>query len=333
MDNTANNEKGELFSMKKVIFIYLKDKKKEKILEGLEFTTVVENSKNRPIASDEEEKQIGDAKSFLDSKYTSYSGDFLDIVYNFGAKELLEICKDKGNEYTFYKADVEFLCELFYKYENSSLFKQMCQINNDSYDGFVRFYQHTHSKEIIDNLEFVINGFIGIVKKRGKHEGELEAYRDYLVAHTQLKQIKWIYDMENIFAQMPKLTKDDVEFSFLGIIRDDYGRLLEDMGRLIKAIVERGNSVFEEIKEYRRDEISYFYDKDAFVSIESMLHDIHVICKNVEEEEQEKINESNLILTKQQARKKRKKMQKVDDAATNLLVEDYMSKGLINMRF
>lgn len=253
------NDKGqkEIFTLKKIVFLYLRDKTKEKNLENQEFDIIVKNVKERELRTDKEEIAIEHARVFFDSQYNKISNDFSRILTTFGIDFFANLCKGEGKDYIFYEEEVEFLCELLFRYNNNSqVWKHLRNVNNDNYDGFVKIYEKTHSSELLQELEFVINGFTDMyARRKEKVENSIEFFSDMLAAYTQYEQIKFINDVENLLSNIPKLTKDDVEHSVFGIIRDDYGRYLQIIKNILSMVIEGGINAFNELRDGRKGEL------------------------------------------------------------------------------
>lgn len=127
---------------------------------------------------------------------------------------------------------MDFIAELLFKYNSKdSVWKAIKKIDNTNYDGFLQAYKKVNDrKKYISEVEFLINGFLGIAKdKFSKNSIKYNNLREHLIMITQFSQLKWMEEITSILYTSLPITMEDVENSKLGILLNDHNECLDTL--------------------------------------------------------------------------------------------------------
>ena len=92
---------------------------------------------------------------------------------------------------SFSETAINFIVDILLKYSSKdSTWKAIKKIDNTKYDGFIKAYQTVADrKKYISEVEFLINGFLGIAEDRfTKISIQYSVLRDHLIMITQISQ-------------------------------------------------------------------------------------------------------------------------------------------------
>ena len=263
LETKVNEEK--IFSLREVAFIYLKEYEKRNYPENISFDQI-ENEKNK-ISGGELIKIIDD----IDNGYKNYSKYLKDISRIFRIEIFWDRWKSETGEYEFYESDVEFLCNLLYKYQNEKIWKKIRKVDNSKFDGFVNLYRQG-TIELLDELRFVVDGFVAMCEKRceGK-DAEIDDFEYRLLIYTQLRQIKCMEKMKEILFSLPTLSLDEICNSPAGILLEDYQKFLYLVQGKLSEVISNAKKFWEQDVEKRKQELDeliiLYEDDDEFTEL------------------------------------------------------------------
>ena len=134
--NSTKAEQTELYSFKKMTYVYLIEKEKKEHVQQVGFEKI--NSK-KPCG--EIDNNVEYAKIEFHSKYTELNEYFIDILQIFGVSPFTQVWKNRQGRYEFYEDEIKFFCELLYRYAECDIWKKIRKVQNLFFDGFIRIYE------------------------------------------------------------------------------------------------------------------------------------------------------------------------------------------------
>lgn len=159
----------------------------------------------------------------------------------------------------FSETAINFIVDILLKYSSKdSTWKAIKKIDNTKYDGFIKAYQTVADrKKYISEVEFLINGFLGIAEDRfTKNSIQYSVLRDHLIMITQISQLKWMEQITSILYTSLPVTTEDIENSKLGILLNDRSEYFDILTKSIKGLVNNTNSEWQLLKNKRTEEFT-----------------------------------------------------------------------------
>lgn len=259
-----NLEKNKTYNMREVVFLYLKEKCHRKDYEGITYDQI-------------SQKVDSNLRASFDESCNTFSSNFRDLLTILKIKDEIESCKKQNGGYSFDEEDKDFLCELMFRYtlkksereivENEKkdtstkidkqvqVWKAIRGIDNERYNGFIDIYIFKTGRALIDEVEFIINGFLGIYKKKANEESV--RYGDFdrhLKASTQYVRLKWLRETDDILSSALPLSWEEIEATNGEELILEHQSRLEYLIQLIHVIVQIENQLWEDKKLQRIEE-------------------------------------------------------------------------------
>lgn len=253
--NTKATEE-DMYSLKKVVYEYLKKYGSEdcKYLQEVDYDAIMSIDTRVGDIDSKMQEKLFDAYEKIDSEYKNISKDFADIQRIFRASVFKEVWENK--KYEFYESEVEFICNLLYKYKHENLWKKIKKVDNSHLDGFVKIYKQDDSAGILKDLEFVVEGFVKMYERRNRGEFEkIKDFKDELMISTQIEQIKCMEGMKEVLFSLPTLTFDDAVASPRGILLNDYQKFLCLLQKKIEEVMNAAKKIWDQDVAERHKEL------------------------------------------------------------------------------
>ena len=231
-----------VYNLEYAIYMYLRDKQKIENYKGIEFKELME--------SDE---------LYSGFRVTSRNVNtaFNDILQIFRIQHLFRLCKKQNGGYQFNQEGVEFIAELLYRYyEEKSVWKDIRHVNNEEFDGFIKIYRGKNGRKLMEELRFVINGFLNIYSNEfDRKSSEYIDFESELYIATQYRRLQWIQEIEGILFEAMPFSKEDAVHSRAGALLVFYQKELWSVRNRIENILNQENSFWSAVKATYKDDL------------------------------------------------------------------------------
>lgn len=251
MDNSVNNlTEKDVFTLKKITYIYIKENDNIEAFEKFEYDEIMNVGKKWTQQNLLQNRDLEFAYNQLEQEYKKNSADLTEILRIFDISIFSKELKNSAGEYEFDESDMEFVCGLIKRYRTDKVWKEFKNVDNRHCDGFVKIYRKIGTSKILDELNYVFNGFstmymrINESKKRN-----IADFKNILLRKTQLKQITWMEEMKNVLFTIPTVEYEEAVYSVEGELLSEYQNFLNGLREKISAIINEGTKEWEKIVE------------------------------------------------------------------------------------
>lgn len=327
----SNTEKKDYYTLQEVTYAFLTEKVHDPAFIEVSFTDIKSNNGVTDELATSFKSQC--------NTFSQYLRKILDIL---GVKDEFENCR-KNNEYSFDTEDKNFLTELMFKYTYKKCFnhqidkkdpevkiwKAIRQIDNDGYDGFIDIYATQIGYPLINELIFIKEGFLNFYKKHVRENSlEYDEFERKISIGLQYNRILWMRQVDCILSDALPLQWDEIEASKGAALLYDYEVELENFMRIMQAVVEIENTVWQDKKNIRKHECKELSKDDSWRS--ALLEATAELerIKNHLPEDEEVMQSDSCSQEKKVRAKERKRKEQKDYNTTRKALKEHLRQLL-----